>query len=125
MKRLHILHIEDEPADAELVGLALQAEVECDIQVVASRKECVQALEEQSFDLVLSDSHGYDFNAPDLLSLVRGYLPGVPVIYVSGSFMARALEKLKAEGATGCVLKDDLDELVALVRELVDPLAGR
>lgn len=123
MKRLRILHIEDEPADAELIGLALQAaRVECDIHVVKSRKECVQALEQQGFDLVLSDSHGYDFAAPELLPLVRGYLPAVPFIYVSGSFMDRDTEKLKAQGAIACVLKDDLGALAKLVQELARQL---
>ena len=119
MKKLCILHIEDDPADAELVGLALHAaHLECDIQVVRSRKECVQALEERRFDLVLSDSHGHDFSASELLVLVRGYLPGVPFIHVSGSFLDRDPETLKAQGATGAVLKDDLRELAALVQDV-------
>ena len=119
MKKLHILHIEDDPADAELIGLALQdAQVDCDIQVVGSRKECLQALEEHGFDLVLSDSHGHDFEASDLLPLVRSHLPAVPFIYVSGSFLDKDPEALKAQGATGCVLKDDLDTLAELVQDV-------
>lgn len=119
MKRLHILHIEDDAADAELIGLALQAaHLDCDIRVVKSRKECVQALEEGTFDLVLSDSHGHDFTASDLLPLVRGYLPAVPFIHVSGSFLDKDPEKLEAQGATGCVLKDDLGTLAGLVQDV-------
>lgn len=119
MKRLHILHIEDDPADAELIGLALQdAQVECDIRVVRSRKECVQALDEQEYDLVLSDSHGHDFSASDLMTLVRTHLPAVPFIYVSGSFLDKDPETLRAQGAAGCVLKDDLGSLTALVEEV-------
>ena len=124
MKKLHILHIEDDPADAELIGLALRAEVDCDIRVVGSRKECEQALEERSFDLVLSDSHGYDFTASELLALVRAYLPGVPFIHVSGSFLDNDPEMLQARGATGCVLKDDPDALAALVQEVARSLPG-
>jgi len=119
-RTLRILHIEDDPADAELAGIALEkAGVSCLIHRVASRKECIAALEDDGFDLVLSDSHGPDFDARSLLRLVRARLPETPFVFLSGSFYDNDPETLKAEGATDCLLKDDLDALVAMVRRLL------
>jgi CheY-like chemotaxis protein len=114
---LQILHIEDDEADAELVRLALlKPGFPCDILLARSRKECLEALESGTFDLALSDSHGHDFTDMDILHLVREYLPEVPFIFVSGSFDDTDPEMLKAEGATDCLLKDDLDALMPAVR---------
>ena len=120
MDEIRILHIEDDAADAELIGLALaRAGIHCEIQVVASRKECIAALEEGGFDLVISDSHGPDFSALALLEAVRERLPEAPYVFLSGSYFDNDPEALKAEGATECLLKEDLDGLVTLVQRIV------
>jgi CheY-like chemotaxis protein len=115
-----ILHIEDDPVDAELISLALQrAGLPCDIHLASSRKECLAALESGEFDLVLSDSHGHDFKDLDILRLVHDHLPDIPFIFLSGSFDDRDPETLKAEGATECLLKDDLDELAPAIKRVL------
>lgn len=119
---IHILHIEDDPADAELTEIALLGSgLLCDIRLARSRKECLAALENDTFDLVLSDSHGHDLKADDVLRLVREHLPQVPFIFLSGSFDDNDPEALKAEGATDCLLKDDLDELAPAIRRALQP----
>lgn len=116
-RTVRILHIEDDPPDAELVGHALRrAGLDCDILVASSRRECIAALESDTFDLILSDSHGYDFKGLDLLVLVRQHLPDAPFLFLSGSYDDTDPEMLKAEGATDCLLKDDLDTLVPAIR---------
>lgn len=116
-RKMRILHIEDNEADAELVGHALDAAaLDYDIVVARSHRECAAALKSSKFDLVLSDSHGHDFTGLDLLHLVREYLPHVPFIFLSGSFDDNDEEMLKAEGAADCLLKDELDVLVPAIR---------
>lgn len=115
--KVRILHIEDDPPDAELVEHALRrAGLDCEIHVARSRRECLAALESDTFDLVLSDSHGYDFTGLDLLLLVRQHLPDAPFLFLSGSYDDTNPEMLKAEGATDCLLKDDLDTLVPAIQ---------
>src|SRR5690348_8535804 len=97
---VHILHIEDDPADAELIEIALHgADLPCDIHLARSRSECLAALESGEFDIVLSDSHGHDLKGREVLRLVREHLPQVPFIFLSGSFDDIDPQELKAEGA--------------------------
>ena len=120
MARLHILHIEDDPPDAELIELTLRrAGLDFDIRLVTSRAECTAALQESDFDLVLSDSHSHDFTAALLLDLVREHQPDVPFIFLSGSFEDTDSDALKAQGASDCVLKDHLGELLPVIRRLL------
>jgi len=117
---MHILHIEDDPADAELTEIALRGGgLSCDIRLAKSRKECLSALESGEFDLVLSDSHGHDLKGLEVLHLVRERLPDVPFVFLSGSFDDCDPEELKAEGAAECILKDDLEALVLVIRRLM------
>jgi PAS domain-containing protein len=53
---LKILHLEDNPADAELIDSWLHADnIECEVQRVATQREYESALESGGFDLILSD----------------------------------------------------------------------
>ena len=119
-EKVRILHIEDDPSDAELIRHALlKPGFSCDIHLAASGRECLAALEDGVFDLVLSDSHGHDFTGMTLLRLVRGHLPHVPFIFLSGSFDDSDPETLKAAGATECILKGDLDALIPLIQRVL------
>ncbi len=117
-KAVRILHIEDDAADAELIGLALsRAGLDCDIRLARSYEECRAALEAGAYDLVLSDSHGHDFTGPDILDLVHKRLPEVPFVFFSGSFDEVDIEALKRAGARACLLKSDMDSLADTLRE--------
>ena len=51
-----MLHLEDDPADAQRIRGTLQDEdLACDIVWVQTREDFVSALQRQAFDLVLSD----------------------------------------------------------------------
>jgi len=53
---LRILHLEDNPTDAELVrGMLEAAGVDCAIRRVETREAFQSALEREQFDLVISD----------------------------------------------------------------------
>lgn len=116
---MRILHIEDDEADAELVALSLRrAGLTCDIRLALSRRECLEALQQPDYQLVLSDSHGLDFDAAAVLDLMREHLPGVPLIFLSGSFEDADTAALAQAGVTECILKDDLDVLVSTLKRL-------
>ena len=82
---LKILHLEDNPADAELVKRVLmRSSLPCEVLNVDSADAYQSALQHQAYDVILSDSGipGYDGRAA--LLHAHGSRPGVPFIVVSG-----------------------------------------
>lgn len=115
--RLRILHLEDDPMDAELVLMTLTAEgVDCEVQVVSRRDEFSVALERGGMDLILADFALPAFDGMTALSMVREKLPDLPFVFVSGKLGEEAaIESLKS-GATDYVLKSRLSRLVPAVQ---------
>jgi PAS domain S-box-containing protein len=115
-KALRILHLEDDPRDAELVETILQDQgLQCDITCVKTRQDFESILAEQNFDLILSDYGlpGYDGFAA--LNAVRTKDRNVPFILLSGTLgEEQAVESLKS-GATDYLLKNRLERLVPAV----------
>src|ERR1035438_6410903 len=114
---LHILHLEDEPNDAELVRRKLDEErISHVITIVSSRAAFIAALEREKFDLVLADFALPGFNGLSALALLRKKYPEAPFILLSGTVgEEKAIESLKS-GATDYVLKERLTRLVPAVR---------
>ena len=116
-QHLHILHLEDDPQDAELVQATLADEgYACEARVVSSREEFVGALEKENFDLILADFALPGFDGMSALAIVRQEYPTLPFIFVSGRLGEEAaIESLK-NGATDYVLKNRLSRLVPAVK---------
>jgi len=119
-KRLHILHLEDEPDFAELVrSLLAQDGLDAVVNRVSDRAGLEQALAAGDVDLVISDYHLPSFNGMDALKIVRQKYPDLPFILVSGTIGEQAaIESLKA-GATDYVLKQKPERLPSAVRRAV------
>lgn len=117
MQRLRILHLEDDPMDAELVLMTLMAEgLDCEVQVVSRRDEFSNALERGGMDLILADFALPAFDGMTALAMVRKKLPDLPFVFVSGKLGEEAaIESLKS-GATDYVLKSRLSRLVPAVQ---------
>lgn len=103
---LHILNLEDEPADAELNYEMLSARwPDCKITRVETREQFIAALEAGGFDLILSDYTIPGFDGRRALDIARQKCPHIPFIFVSGTIGEdTAIEALK-NGATDYVLK--------------------
>src|ERR1700676_4208497 len=114
---LRILHLEDDPADAELIESTLLAEgVLCTTTCVENRDDFLAALERGGFDLVISDFAWPSFDGLSAIAAVRAGWPDLPVILVSGSLgEERAVDSLKS-GATDYVLKEHLFRLAPAIR---------
>ena len=124
---VHILHLEDDPADARLIHEQLKRSV-LDVAVtLAGTPEAFEAaLAQGNIDLVLSDYHMPRFNGLEALEMVRSRAPRIPFILVTGALGdERAVEMLRS-GATDFVLKDRLARLVpAIQRALSDRAVQR
>jgi len=121
-RRLRILHLEDDPADAELVQATLVREgIDCDVQVVDRRDDFVAFLEGGGFDMVLADFSLPAFDGMSALAIVRERDPDLPFVFVSGKLGEEsAIESLK-NGATDYVLKNRLSRLApAVTRSLAE-----
>jgi len=114
---LHILILEDNASDAELVRRELRkAGLDVVVQVVLNRETYLQALDAFGPDVILADYSLPGFDGLTALILARQRLAEVPVVVVSGAIGEEtAIEALKA-GATDYVLKQRLSRLGPVVK---------
>lgn len=113
---LRILHLEDDPSDAELVRSLLESNgLQCDIHRVQTRAGFLAALEQHRYDLILSDFALPSFDGFAALEIARQTVPDVPFIFLSGTIGEEvAVDSLK-NGAVDYVLKDRLQRLAPAV----------
>lgn len=123
---LRILHLENDPADAELVRSTLAtAGVACAITRVQDRAAFTAALERGEVDLVIAAFSLPEFDGMSALEIVRAKWPEVPYILVSGRLGEEvAVESLKS-GAMDYVLKEQISRLVPAVQRAMQEVAGR
>jgi PAS domain S-box-containing protein len=114
---LCVLHLEDNPKDAELIQSALENQgFICDVVLAQTREQFEKAITQGTFDLVLSDHSLPDYDGLTALTLLREKQPQTPFILVSGSLgEEQAVDSLKS-GATDYVLKTRLMRLAPAVR---------
>lgn len=115
-RALRILLLEDSALDAELVTEALSsAGLPVAVERTVLEEDFARALQDGSWDLVLSDYLLPGFDGLNALALVREKRPELPFVFVSGALGEEvAVEALK-RGATDYVVKDRLDRLPATV----------
>ena len=116
MGALHILLLEDEPDDAELIARTIsQAGIECVLKHVHSEATFLAALDRGPIDLILADYAVPRFDGIAALQAAAARRPGVPVIILSGVIEEDlAIEMLKV-GASDYVLKGRLDRLAPVM----------
>src|SRR6266567_4583494 len=83
---LRILHLEDNPVDADLVQATVRDEVHpCELVRADDRPSFLEALRQGPFDLILADYSLPTFDGVSALRIVRDNHPDVPFIFVSGT----------------------------------------
>jgi CheY-like chemotaxis protein len=118
---LRILHLEDDPNDAELIALQLAAEGWTpDIVRVKSHAEYSAALDRGGFHVILSDNSGPSFKGHDALELAKEKLPNVPFLFVSGSAEGDAAIAAMKSGADGYVFKNELSQLAPAIERALN-----
>ncbi len=115
--RLRLLHLEDNPADAELIHRAVTREfAHAQIVHTPDRATFLSAIKNGPYDLILLDYSLPDFDGIEALGIARAETPGTPVIFISGTLGAEVALKAGKNGATDCVPKDKLPRLADAVR---------
>lgn len=117
MSGLRFLLLEDSLLDTELIYAVLtEGGISCELVQVKTEAEFQKALEEDSFDLILSDYSLPAFDGISALEMARRLVPDVPFIFVTATMGEEvAIETLKS-GATDYVLKQRLERVVPSVR---------
>ena len=123
---MQILHLEDDPADAELVQATLtQAGLVFRITRVQTQGEFETALRDNGTDLILADYRLPSYDGMSALQLVQERCREIPFIFVSGTMgEAAAIEGL-TRGATDYVLKQNLSRLPSAVRRAMREARNR
>jgi len=123
---LRILHLEDDPRDAELVLEMLRSGgIACQVNRVDTRDQYLKAIEAQGLDLILSDFTLPAFDGVSALSIARRTRPEIPFILVSGTIGEDAAIESLVGGATDYVLKHRLNQLVPAVRRALAEAENR
>jgi signal transduction histidine kinase/DNA-binding response OmpR family regulator len=115
--KIRVLHLEDNPIDAELISATLESEgLLCDIVCVDNKDDFVAKLSSCQFDIILSDYSLPRFDGLSALRIVRDMFPEIPFILLSGMLGEEvATDSIKA-GATDYVLKHRIARLAPSVK---------
>ncbi len=123
---IRLLFLEDDRADLDLARAMLtNAGLSIDLTAVDSKEAFTAALNDGTFDLILSDYLLPAFDGLSALKVARERSPDTPFIIVSG-FLGeeRAIDTLKS-GATDYVLKQRLDRLLPAVERALREVRER
>ncbi|MBV8885983.1 MAG: response regulator [Chroococcidiopsidaceae cyanobacterium CP_BM_RX_35] len=126
MNVLHILLLEDNLLDAELIKSNLiEGGIDCELVRVSTRTDFETALATKSFELILADYALPNFDGLSALEQARTICPDVPFIFISGVLGEElAIEMLKS-GALDYVLKQRLGRLVPSVQRALREIEER
>jgi len=123
---LRLLHLEDDPVDAELITTTLtEGNIPCQSQLVDTRQAFVAALKEGRMDLILADYSIPGFDGMTALALARQHCPDVPFLFVSATIGEELAIDAMHQGATDYVLKQRLGRLVPSVQRALRELEDR
>ena len=117
---IHILMVEDDPNDFELVANELKnADRRFEIRRVDSFEQLDEEMPRLAPDLVLCDHVSARWDSFAVLDQVRAFEPNMPFVVLSGGLDPQTREELDARGVDGCVGKDRITELPQVVREVL------
>jgi len=118
---LNILHLEDNPNDAELVQSLLEGEgIACKIVRVETRTDFLAAVTRGGFDIILADYQLPSFDGLAALAIAQKKCPNVPFIIVSGTLGEEAAIKSFTSGATDYVHKHHINRLIPIVHRALN-----
>jgi PAS domain S-box-containing protein len=123
---LQILHLEDDPYDAELIQETLnQEEIPCRFIFVNSRTDFISAAAQTDLDLILADFALPGFNGLEALAIAQKQCPDVPFIFVSGAIGEEMATETLKQGATDYVLKHRLPSLAPAIQRALREVEER
>ncbi len=122
MKEIRVLIVEDVNDDAELVALELQRqEFTIKWERVDNAESMIKCLENEQWDIVISDFILPGFTGFDALEIAQKYAADLPFFIISGTVGEEIAVEAMKKGAHDYIMKDNLARLgEAVKRELRD-----
>jgi DNA-binding NtrC family response regulator len=120
LSRFHILVVDDEPVQRELVGGFLKKQ---GFEVIAtdSAERALELFRQDAFDLVLTDQKMANMSGLELLQAVHTINPETPVILITAFGTVEAAVAALKQGAIDYLTKPvNLDELLYRIRQVSD-----
>src|SRR6266850_1224227 len=118
--RFHILVVDDEPVQREMIGGFLKKQ---GFEVIAadSAERALELFRQDAFDLVLTDQRMAEMSGLELLQAVHAINPEIPVILITAFGSIEAAVSAIQGGATDYLTKPlNLDELLYRIRQVSD-----
>ncbi len=113
---MNILLLEDEPHDADLIVKTLnRSGIVYNLHLVADQEGFLHAINNNIFDIILSDNSLPQFNAVNALKLVKEKKIKTPFILVTGTTSDEFAVELMKQGAYDYILKDRLHRLPSAI----------
>ncbi len=111
-KELHILILEDNSADAELMEHELhEAGIVFSAKRVETKDSFIKELDNFTPDIIITDYKLPSFNGSSALAIAKAECPDVPVIFVTGALGEEMAVEILKKGATDYILKHQLSHL--------------
>lgn len=124
-KKLQILIIEDDPADAlRLIHELGRAGFAFRCQRVETKEGFLNAVQQRP-DLILSDHGLPSFSGFAALDIVQKQCPEVPFIFVTGSYDQGSMVEMFESGAAGYVYKNHLSDLKPAIEQALKDSTNR
>ena len=115
-KELHILILEDNSADAELMEHELHdAGIVFSAKRVETKDSFIKELENFTPDIIITDYKLPSFNGSSALAIAKAECQDVPVIFVTGALGEEMAVEILKKGATDYILKHRLSHLAPAV----------
>jgi len=113
MKKIHLLNVEDSVEDSlEIIEAITSMGIDLEYKRVDSLENLENELNQNSYDIIVSDFALIGFNGLDVLNLVKRINSDIPVIMISGVASEEyAVEALKG-GADNFISKSNLQRLL-------------
>ena len=125
-KKLRILLVEDDAADAELVEHELKkSALAFACEYIQTEADFILALNSSPPDLILADYSLPAFSGPEALRLAREKYSDIPFISISGTIGEESVVDLMRQGATDYVSKRNLAKLVPAIQRALREVENR
>lgn len=120
MEHIDVLIIEEYKYIADLNVLELKrGGFDVSSKQVSSELAMVRELEQNKWDVILSDNSTPHFNAIQALSTRNRVSPGTPFIIVSEDVSADSIRYTMKNGCCAYLLKENLHQLAILVKHIL------
>lgn len=122
---IHILVADDEEVVVSLVSDCLESDG-YEVTVATSGSEAEERLQEQRFDLLITDIRMPDFDGIELLRRAKNHQEGIGAIFMTGYANMQSAKDAIKEGALDYLMKPfEIEEIRTSVRNALEKLASR